>query len=106
MNFFLGCEQLVCSINKSCINGFCIATTNSCTPTQPCPNGLICQSNLCVIDPCLNKCPNDHICINNGECRLIQGIYCTTTENDSGNCPPPFECVNGVCVKDGLILFF
>lgn len=79
------------------MNGFCIATTSECNPTNPCSDGLICQQGHCILDSCTLKCPVDHVCINNGECRLIQGMFCTW-EN---GCPAPFECINGICVKDG-----
>lgn len=92
---------MVCAIGESCMNGYCFTTTSYCNPTQPCGDGLVCQSNFCLPDPCINKCPSDHVCINNGECRLSQGIYCTS---ESSACIPPYECIDGVCVKDGLNL--
>ncbi|KAI1727025.1 teneurin-3 [Ditylenchus destructor] len=100
-----GCAQLVCELGETCLNGFCIPTTIECGDPQStfpgsmislstCPDNMICRNRVCIRDPCLDRCPPEHTCINGGECRLLQGLHCIET------CPSPFECVNGVCVKD------
>lgn len=57
---------------------------------------MICREGVCVPNPCNERCPPDHVCINNGECRLTQGLICQES------CAAPFQCVNGACDKDGM----
>ncbi|KAH7723683.1 Protein F46F11.7 [Aphelenchoides avenae] len=87
-----GCAQLLCEPGETCLSGVCAATVIDCSEA-PCPDGFVCQKKVCVADPCKDKCPPDHACIN-GECRLLQGLLCVE------KCPEPYECVSGTCVKN------
>uniref|UniRef100_A0AC35FTF7 Uncharacterized protein n=1 Tax=Panagrolaimus sp. PS1159 TaxID=55785 RepID=A0AC35FTF7_9BILA len=103
-----GCEKLVCDIGESCLDGVCVPLAIDCR-TEACPKGMICAaaseacpkgmicaaaSGLCALDPCVQRgCPSDHACLL-GECRPLQGMICHE------HCPVPFECVNGICVRN------
>ncbi|KAI6234429.1 hypothetical protein M3Y99_00793700 [Aphelenchoides fujianensis] len=89
-----GCEEIVCEPGFACMNGACLPMNGQdCTQSQ-CPEGLICKRNVCVEDPCRNRCPREHACIN-GECRHIQGMFC------QDECEAePFVCLNGQCVRN------
>ncbi|KAI6182048.1 hypothetical protein M3Y97_00338200 [Aphelenchoides bicaudatus] len=90
-----GCEEIVCEPKFSCINGACLLMTGSDCVNTPCPEGLVCRKGVCAEDPCHNRCPQDHACLN-GSCRHIQGMFCHNDEE----CTDPYVCLNGQCVRN------
>lgn len=69
-----GCEEIVCEPKFSCLNGVCLPMQGSDCTNSPCPEGLVCKDNVCKEDPCHNRCPQEHACLN-GSCRHIQGLF-------------------------------
>ncbi|VDN03481.1 unnamed protein product [Thelazia callipaeda] len=89
-----GCSHITCKKGMSCVQGICQSNIGRDCTYSSCEEGTICVEGRCVLDPCIDRCPSDHIC-REGQCRHIQGLPCHI------ECPETYVCVDGRCTKDG-----
>lgn len=101
-------KQCVDSTCPACIRGFCKNLT--CSTTNPCPAGFICESGKCVVACAGNyDCKNGEICIN-GQCKegclhnhdcginhICENGKCKAGCLTDSNCEVGYYCKKGKC---------
>lgn len=105
-NFVSKCNAQNCEANCACIHNPCYQGICGCIPTcpgdPPFPNPCWPGRAMCF-SPCLQT---TGACVGNNPDAPYYGSPCprtSTCANDSA-CPADYECKEGKCMKDGLVL--